>query len=389
MGKWKKSPKADPQVIAALQAQINSDPQVQAFKAGFGSPNDPWTRGAGGKVRDPNQFAKYVKQRFGASLPDGYDVSQDGEIVYTNKTPALQQAAWASLPIAAVSGAGALMSAYGGPTAGAVTAGAGPAGGIPIAYTAGATVPNAAALGTTVATTAAARAAAAAAAARGGSSVVSTIRNVAGKASARDWLNAAIFGTQTVADLYAASRQAGASTEAARIQAESAQKALDFLKEQWRTDQANFKPYLDLGSQATGQLRTSLAGTSAPPMPRLFTSDVAPMGTTFIGEPRPMSSFGQPRTAPPDGASGPVLSAGSASLPAGVFERPPSPVRTPSGAPTFNTMPVPGSGGSPMSTFGQSTVTLRSPDGVHSRSFQIGDPAIAHYLAQGAQRMVA
>lgn len=111
MGVWKKSPRADSAAVAALQAEIDALPEVQAFQAGYGSPNDPWTRGQGGRVQDPNQLRNVIRQRLGSRLPDGYDVSQDGQIVYTNKTPALQQAAWAALPIAGPMAAQALIGA--------------------------------------------------------------------------------------------------------------------------------------------------------------------------------------------------------------------------------------------------------------------------------------
>ena len=100
MGVWKKSPRADSNLISRLQARVNADPVVQQFRSGYGSPNDPWRRSQGGRLSDPDQLKQYVRQILGADLPDGYDVSQDGEIVYTNKTPFLKQAAWASLPIA-------------------------------------------------------------------------------------------------------------------------------------------------------------------------------------------------------------------------------------------------------------------------------------------------
>ena len=104
MGVWKKSPQVDPAIVARLQAQVDADPTVRRFRSGEG-----WDRERGGRVSNARQLSDYVRSRY--PLPDGYDVGQNGDIVYTNKTPALQQAAWAALPIAAVTGVGAVANA--------------------------------------------------------------------------------------------------------------------------------------------------------------------------------------------------------------------------------------------------------------------------------------
>lgn len=115
MGVFKTSPKVDPAVIAALQQQLNADPRLQNFQ--FAHVN-------GGRVADPNAKSTLAKQILGRQLPDGYDVDQDGQIVYTNKTPALQQLAWASTPFVA----GEVASGLAGAAGGAGAAGAGSAG---------------------------------------------------------------------------------------------------------------------------------------------------------------------------------------------------------------------------------------------------------------------
>src|SRR3990167_3965305 len=106
MGIWNKSQRADPAEIARIQAQIDADPLVQQFRAGEG-----WARERGGRVSNPNQLSDYVRSRY--QLPDGYAASNSGEVVYTNKTPFLQQAAWASLPFVGANAVGALAGAGG------------------------------------------------------------------------------------------------------------------------------------------------------------------------------------------------------------------------------------------------------------------------------------
>lgn len=130
MGIWKKSPQVDPAIIAQLQARVDADPSVQNFTG--------WRRNAsaGGRVDNPDALSVHIKALLGNQLPDGYDVSQDGQIVYTNKTPALQQAAWAALPIAGVSALGAALPSAAGAGAAGVNS-AIPLGEIPAAGSAG------------------------------------------------------------------------------------------------------------------------------------------------------------------------------------------------------------------------------------------------------------
>ena len=114
MGVWKKSPRADPAEIARIQAQIApwmAELQQQAWG-------------------NPSAFQRIpaiIKQRLAAAglrLPDGYDVSMDGEVVYTNKTPYLQQAAWAATPFVGGYGAEKLANAFAPAAAGTGTAAA-------------------------------------------------------------------------------------------------------------------------------------------------------------------------------------------------------------------------------------------------------------------------
>ena len=72
----------------------------------------------------------------GIALPDGYTVDSDGKVIYENKTPFLQQAAWAASPFAAGYGAQALAG-----MAGVGATGALPASHVPVA--AGMTTPAA------------------------------------------------------------------------------------------------------------------------------------------------------------------------------------------------------------------------------------------------------
>src|SRR3990167_6340189 len=173
MGLWKKSPRADPTLIAQLQARVDADPLTQRFSAGYGSPDDPWRREQGGRVSNPNQLRDHVRQLVGGDLPDGYDVSQDGQIVYTNKTPFLQQAAYAALPFVGAYGAQSLAGAFGPAAAGVTTAAA----------------PPTAAAPTTAATT--------------GAGVMGL--------SPTSWLNTAIFGLDTLGDVWGTHQQVRAS----------------------------------------------------------------------------------------------------------------------------------------------------------------------------------
>lgn len=56
------------------------------------------------------------------------------------------------------------------------------------------------------------------------------------------------------ASISAANTQADAAKSAAQLQADEAQKSLDFQKQEWNTQQANEKPFLQAGTKAVGEL---------------------------------------------------------------------------------------------------------------------------------------
>lgn len=114
MPAFRKSPRADPAELARIQAVVApwmADLQQQAW----GNPS--------AFQRIPGQIKAKLAQQ-GIRLPDGYDVTMDGEVVYTNKTPFLQQAAWAAAPFAGGQAASSLAGLITG-GAGAATAGGG------------------------------------------------------------------------------------------------------------------------------------------------------------------------------------------------------------------------------------------------------------------------
>lgn len=123
MGVWKKSKRADPAEVARIQAVIDRwTPELQraASEASRRS----------GRSTGWDQIGPQIKVRLaqeGIHIPDGYDVNMNGELVYTNKTPFLQQAAWASTPFVGGYGAEKIAGAFGagsGSAAGGVGGGA-------------------------------------------------------------------------------------------------------------------------------------------------------------------------------------------------------------------------------------------------------------------------
>lgn len=123
MGVWNKSPKIPPEEHARIQRIISAHPEIQALRDEAGRQSMVAGRSVGW-TDIPNQIRR-ILQREGVQIPEGYDVNMDGELVYTNKTPFLQQAAWGALPIAGVSAIGALAgpgTAAGGGAAGGAAA---------------------------------------------------------------------------------------------------------------------------------------------------------------------------------------------------------------------------------------------------------------------------
>lgn len=73
----------------------------------------------------------------------------------------------------------------------------------------------------------------------------------------------AAAGIGAAGSLAAGSEQAGAAKNAAQLQYQSQQQALDFQKQQWQTQQQNIAPWLQAGQGAIGQL-SQLAGNFQP-----------------------------------------------------------------------------------------------------------------------------
>lgn len=84
---------------------------------------------------------------------------------------------------------------------------------------------------------------------------------------ASDWLSAALFGGQTLANVWGTKQQNKATDRAADAQLQANREALDFLKQQWETARADFQPYLNLGHAATGRLNDYVTTTPSPTMP--------------------------------------------------------------------------------------------------------------------------
>ena len=109
MGVFLKSQKISPDELDALQQKATSPEiaaRVQALTDNARAKSIASGRSIGWTDL-PGQIKK-IYQENGIEIPDGYDVDMEGQIVYTNKTPYLQQAAWASLPIAGPSAVKAL-----------------------------------------------------------------------------------------------------------------------------------------------------------------------------------------------------------------------------------------------------------------------------------------
>lgn len=61
------------------------------------------------------------------------------------------------------------------------------------------------------------------------------------------------------ASIYGASKQSGAAKDAQNLQAQEAQNALDFQKQEWNQQQSNEAPFLKAGQSAIGDLSSLLA----------------------------------------------------------------------------------------------------------------------------------
>ncbi len=326
-------------------------------------------------------------------------------------------------------------------------------GGIAAAYIGG-TAPAASALGPSTAANIAATTAASSAVPAGigalpagaavtapaaGASVWDAAGNFTGESSVLDtsvssrgvanWLKPALdYGIPAAATIFGAHEQASANTEAARIQAESFQKALDFEKSQYSDLTGRLAPYLAAGASASdrqsqllglparpGTTATSFAPRSGPAAP------LSPAAQAFISDwqtSHPVSEGVGPlyaalqakgfAVARPTHAGGTLLSddklaidgqlydfasnwnptgQGSAWMPGNYV----GPYATPSGSPPtsaaptnqFTTQPQ-ARMTAPAATGG--LVTLRAPNGQQQ---QVDPSQVAHYLQRGAVQVSA
>ena len=112
MGKFFKSQEIAPEQLEVLQQQASSNPaisaRVQALRDAAKAKSIASGRSVGWTDL-PGQI-KSIYQENGIEIPDGYDVDMDGNIVFTNKTPFLQQATWAAAPFVAGQGISSLVN---------------------------------------------------------------------------------------------------------------------------------------------------------------------------------------------------------------------------------------------------------------------------------------
>lgn len=131
--------------------------------------------------------------------------------------------------------------------------------------------------------------------------------------SARDWLDLAMFGGNTVAGLWAANKQAGASDRAAELELEGYREGLAFLREQWEKYNKDYEPFLTAGQGAIGRLSTRMEGAAPPGMPASVQRRLTGPGETYTpgGTHTPMTlgQFGQRPQPVPDGGWNPTTSA--------------------------------------------------------------------------------
>lgn len=121
MSKFFKAKRQDPDTLAAVQKRLDAiRPMVDAelrrqsqVSIQTGKPGKPSA-----------QVWNDIARQQGVTFPDGYNVGPEGEVQYTNKTPWLQQAVWASTPFLGGYGAAKLAGALGGAGGAAASAGA-------------------------------------------------------------------------------------------------------------------------------------------------------------------------------------------------------------------------------------------------------------------------
>lgn len=154
MPTWNRARQLPPGALAQLQTAANR-PDIQAQIEALRSSARSRSMATGQSGWDGlQQQIRRIYEGAGIQIPEGYDVDQDGQIVYTNETPWLRQAAIASLPIAvpsaiqALAGGGAAAAGSGASAGGGVPNLAGAAG-LPggAMYSAAASAPGAGGIG--------------------------------------------------------------------------------------------------------------------------------------------------------------------------------------------------------------------------------------------------
>jgi hypothetical protein len=310
-------PGADP----ALTAQIQQLPSYPAFVQAIQQRGSPAVQ---------EQMWKSVlneAKQYGLQIPDDksldFQTANIRDRTWTEKHPVLS----AVLITAGFAGGGAALGAMAG--AGAAGAASGGVGfgetGATVGLASGASLP-----GATVA---------------GGGAVAGGAGGLTGAMSS-PWFAPA---TSAASNLVSAKLQSNAADRASRTQAEAADKALAFQKEQYQQSRADFNPYLQAGADALGRM-----GTAA----------TAPVTSFRPGQPQ---QLGMAQGIPPQPmARGPV-SAGAAAFQG----QPPQLGMAPQGP-------------QPQGAQGGALWTIQSPDG---ETKQLPQAIAQQFIARGARRV--
>src|SRR3990167_5426271 len=111
MSTFFKAQRQDPALLDTVQRQLDALAPVVDAELRRGS-QEAIRTGRPAKETTVQVWNRIAKEN-GVRFPDGYNVSPDGKVQYTNQTPWLQQLAWASLPIGAPSAAQAIFGGGG------------------------------------------------------------------------------------------------------------------------------------------------------------------------------------------------------------------------------------------------------------------------------------
>ena len=111
---------------------------------------------------------------------------------------------------------------------------------------------------------------------------------------ASDWLTAALFGGQTLANVWGTKQQVGATDRAAEAQLQANREALDFLKQQWETARADFQPWLNAETTAGNRLNEYLTTLTRQRLPEN-------LERRRLGEYDPDTYLLRPAATPPSG----------------------------------------------------------------------------------------